>query len=147
MRSRIARCCTITLCLAVAAIGCRLEDQSRASGGANTQSGDSRAWGDPPASAGDDSVSGDSQTPAGDNSSMFGGFDLEVTRYAGTNYPVLRDRPGTEDSRLFGGPHPGGCLFALCDGSVRSISYSIDDETLRRLANRDDGEVIDTSKL
>ena len=34
---------------------------------------------------------------------------------------------------------------ALCDGSVRNISYSIDIATYTRLGNRMDGELIDDS--
>jgi prepilin-type N-terminal cleavage/methylation domain-containing protein len=90
----------------------------------------------------------------GDSSSMYDGFDLEVTRYGGLNYPLQPDSgeqydPGQEqvEQKLFGGPHPGGCLFVLCDGSVQSISYSIDPETYRRICNRHDGEVIDAGKL
>lgn len=35
--------------------------------------------------------------------------------------------------------HAGGSTVALCDGSVRLIPYTIEAETLRRLANKDDG--------
>ncbi len=33
--------------------------------------------------------------------------------------------------------------MAMCDGSVQTISYDIDPQTHRYLANRFDGEVID----
>lgn len=46
-----------------------------------------------------------------------------------------------------GGLFPGGFNAAFCDGSVRFISSAIDTETLRRLFNRHDGEVIDQSKF
>ena len=39
-------------------------------------------------------------------------------------------------ARKFGGPHTGIVMFALCDGSVRSIRTSIDTANLRRLAMR-----------
>jgi prepilin-type N-terminal cleavage/methylation domain-containing protein len=42
----------------------------------------------------------------------------------------------------FGGPHPGVVLFVLCDGSVKAIKRSTDDQTLGRLARRADGEVV-----
>jgi prepilin-type N-terminal cleavage/methylation domain-containing protein len=42
----------------------------------------------------------------------------------------------------FGGPHPGVCQFVLCDGSVRAIRTTTDDQTLQRLARRSDGEVV-----
>lgn len=90
----------------------------------------------------------------GDAQSMYEGFDLEVTRYAGPNFPPRQDRvgnydPNTEqpDQKLFGGPHPGVCLFVLCDGSVTSISLNIDVQTYRKLANRKDGEVISASEF
>ena len=37
--------------------------------------------------------------------------------------------------------------MALCDGSVKMMSYSIDLETHRRLANRKDGLVIDAKRF
>jgi hypothetical protein len=46
-----------------------------------------------------------------------------------------------------GGLFPGGFSAAFCDGSVRFISSAIDAETLRRLFNRHDGQVIDQSKF
>jgi hypothetical protein len=46
-----------------------------------------------------------------------------------------------------GGLFAGGFAAAFCDGSVRFISSAVDAETLRRLFNRHDGEVIDQSKF
>lgn len=45
-------------------------------------------------------------------------------------------------SNIFGSYHPGICQFALCDGSVRNISISVDLEVLARLAARNDGKVV-----
>jgi len=42
----------------------------------------------------------------------------------------------------FGGPHPGVCQFAFCDGSVRSLKITADLQTLSYLVTRDDGQVI-----
>jgi prepilin-type processing-associated H-X9-DG protein len=42
----------------------------------------------------------------------------------------------------FGSWHPGTCNFVLCDGSVVAISVQIDLETLHRLMNRDDGQMV-----
>lgn len=39
----------------------------------------------------------------------------------------------------FGSNHPGGCHFALADGSVTFVSENTDLETLKRLACRNDG--------
>ncbi len=45
-------------------------------------------------------------------------------------------------ARKFGSYHPGVCQFVFCDGSARAIRNSIDTANLRRLAVRNDGEVI-----
>jgi len=52
-----------------------------------------------------------------------------------------------DDEALFVGsfssPHAGGAHVALGDGSVRFLIEQIDGETLRRLANRADGELVE----
>ncbi len=78
----------------------------------------------------------------GDAQSMFIGHDPDTTRYGGPRYPLLQDTPGLTDSNSFGGPHPGGCNFVFCDGSVRSIGWGLDPVVHGRLANRTDGEVV-----
>ncbi len=45
-----------------------------------------------------------------------------------------------------GGLSPGIFLGAMCDGSVRSFSISIKEETLRALVTRNGGEVVDPDK-
>ena len=45
----------------------------------------------------------------------------------------------------FGGPHPGTMPALLCDGSVQSISFSVDAEVFRRLSVRDDGDAFAAS--
>jgi len=42
-------------------------------------------------------------------------------------------------NRLFGSRHPGGCHFALADGSAHFVSENIDLNLYRQLAARDDG--------
>jgi len=46
-----------------------------------------------------------------------------------------------------GCPHSSGCNFALCDGSVRSIHYSINPQIHRLLGNRADGRPIGADEL
>jgi hypothetical protein len=42
----------------------------------------------------------------------------------------------------FGSYHFGIIQFAFCDGGVRSVAANISEETFRRLASRNDGEVL-----
>jgi prepilin-type N-terminal cleavage/methylation domain-containing protein len=42
----------------------------------------------------------------------------------------------------FGGSHPSGCIVVMCDGSVRSISYSVDATNWMNLCLINDGQVI-----
>ncbi len=51
----------------------------------------------------------------------------------------LFDIPSYESFR---GPHAGGVMFALSDGSVRFLTESVDAFVLQRLAARNDGETI-----
>jgi len=44
------------------------------------------------------------------------------------------------DARTFGSYHPGGCHFAMADGSVHFVSENIDLDTYRSLGNRHDGQ-------
>jgi prepilin-type N-terminal cleavage/methylation domain-containing protein len=44
-------------------------------------------------------------------------------------------------NELFGSSHPGGALFVMCDGSVRSIRYGVDPVAFAAVCTRAGGEV------
>ena len=88
-------------------------------------------------------------TTAADNRGMYQGEDFDVNRWVSENqaYRPVQDSPGLVAEYSFGSAHAGACNFVFCDGSVRSISYSIDLITYRRLGNRRDGQPVDASEL
>jgi prepilin-type processing-associated H-X9-DG protein len=76
-----------------------------------------------------------------DNETWCTGYNDDNYRNA---YKVpLQDTAGLSDGMRFGGPHSGGFNVVFCDGSVHMISFSIDLEVHRRLANRQDGLTVD----
>lgn len=100
----------------------------------------------------------------GDNGPMYCGDELDLIRWTGmygqtsdstgnvTNLPRPDSSavPGVAEAdyvQWFGSTHASVFNMSFCDGSVRSISYSIDAEIYRRLGNRQDGLAIDGSKL
>jgi prepilin-type N-terminal cleavage/methylation domain-containing protein len=96
----------------------------------------------------------------GDSETMYCGDDLDLLRWTGidgtvgtstnNNLPV-RDRSvsTSEGNRVqwFGSPHANMLNMSLCDGSARSLSYSIDAEVYRRLGNRKDGLIVNGSQF
>jgi prepilin-type N-terminal cleavage/methylation domain-containing protein len=52
---------------------------------------------------------------------------------------VIPPNNAANTNQSFGGPHSGVCVFVMGDGSVKSISTSIDPVNLGRLAARNDG--------
>jgi prepilin-type N-terminal cleavage/methylation domain-containing protein/prepilin-type processing-associated H-X9-DG protein len=87
-----------------------------------------------------------------DDWSMYTGFQDDMVRstyYNGSAATHVPRQDGdifsaSDDIKreLFGSPHPGGCMAAMCDGSVRILEYSIDPETFRQMGHRaDEGAV------
>lgn len=87
---------------------------------------------------------------AADDWQMFVGFQDDTVRstyyngFEGSHTP----RPDTADPdaiasdvqrELFGSAHPGGCQFAMCDGSVSLLVFDIEPEAFRQLGHRADG--------
>jgi len=69
--------------------------------------------------------------------SVFDGHNTVCnTRSAGPGFPLATSLSDTR--LLFGGPHPGNCMFAFADGGVRPIRNSTTPEILGRYANRSD---------
>ena len=83
-----------------------------------------------------------------DNHGPFTGFENDSMRgtYA-TWWPPTQDTPGVVRYGSFGSVHAGNFNMSMCDGSIHAISYSIDQETFRRLGNRCDNLPIDWSKI
>jgi prepilin-type N-terminal cleavage/methylation domain-containing protein/prepilin-type processing-associated H-X9-DG protein len=86
----------------------------------------------------------------GDNA-YYSGFDFTTAqRSAGwyidstgvrQNKPLMKPTDAASTIR-FGSWHPGVCNFVFCDGSVHALPVNIDIEVLRRLAVRNDGQVV-----
>ena len=87
-----------------------------------------------------------------DNETMYNANDdASCTTYynsdSGPTHLPMQDMSGSMHNYSFGSAHTGGCNMVFCDGSVHSISYSINAETHRCLGNRKDGQVIDGSQF
>ena len=86
----------------------------------------------------------------GDGSIYNGVWTTYSGRLAGPDDPLAKGpndlTPSTRGdafyARRFGSYHPGVCQFVFCDGSVKAVRISIDGNNLRRLAVRNDQEVI-----
>ncbi len=61
--------------------------------------------------------------------------------------PPIRDMRTYYDQLTFGSAHPTTWQASFCDGSVHVISYDIDQELHYRLGVRNDGLIVDKSKL
>jgi prepilin-type N-terminal cleavage/methylation domain-containing protein/prepilin-type processing-associated H-X9-DG protein len=87
---------------------------------------------------------------AADNESMYVGYDND--HYRSTNaiyFPPKRDvreyagAPVSGNALYsFGSAHPAGFNAVFCDGSVKLVSYTIDQDSYRRIGNRQDGETL-----
>jgi prepilin-type N-terminal cleavage/methylation domain-containing protein len=84
----------------------------------------------------------DGTADGGDNHGYFQGFDWDTHRFATKDWPPLPDTPGFFSYQGFGSAHPGAWHAVFCDGSVRGLSYDIDEQTHRRYASRFDGQTI-----
>ncbi len=82
---------------------------------------------------------------SGDNEGMYMGTNPDIERFSG--WTPQRDRQGFQDTYRWGSAHPAGFNMAFGDGSVRSISFSIDPEIHRRLGHRSSGQPIDASRF
>ena len=82
-----------------------------------------------------------------DNTSMYQGHDWDVLRWGNASLLPMQDRKGFSHNGAFGSVHGNGFFAALCDGSVRSINFTIDADTFTRLCSRNDGLVVDGSKF
>ena len=82
---------------------------------------------------------------AADNENMYVGYDNDI--YRSTNlksdfFPPRQDNVATTPHFSFGSAHVGSFYAAFCDGSVRSIRYTIAGAVYLDLGNRKDGDVI-----
>ena len=76
----------------------------------------------------------------GDDQGAWAGDDLDTNRC--TDLPPVQDQEGLNSVFSFGGPHPGTFQMAMCDVSVRAISYEVDPLIHRALGTRAKGDAV-----
>jgi prepilin-type N-terminal cleavage/methylation domain-containing protein len=78
-----------------------------------------------------------------DNEGWTSGWDWDAIRWANEK-PAPDHRDGSiVGCSGFGSSHPVVFNAALCDGSMRTISYAVDHEMFRRACVRNDGQVVE----
>ena len=104
---------------------------------------------------------GTSACPA-DNGTVYEGHDWDVLRWAGDenllpttavpgtayDWRPYKDADNTDNTwgeKNFGSQHSTGCYFVMCDSSVQSISYTVDQRIHYKLSNRRDGMQVDVT--
>ncbi len=84
---------------------------------------------------------------AGDSTGWDIGFSPNSARWANTAFPgsAADTSIGSAggNTSLFGGPHSGSMNVFFCDGSVRKISFAMDNAVFATLCNRSDGKLMD----
>jgi prepilin-type N-terminal cleavage/methylation domain-containing protein len=91
----------------------------------------------------------------GDNETWCTGFNNDNYRTTGRRVgndiaellPARDSDPDNSGAQRFGSPHAGVWQVAFCDGSVHGMSFDIDWMVHRDLGNRQDGNVVDSSKF
>jgi len=83
----------------------------------------------------------------GDDEGAFAGQQNDSIRWTTPYWRPHRDQPGLEAIYSFGSAHAPGWHAAFCDGSIRLLSFSLDEELFLRLGNRRDREPVDASRL
>ena len=82
---------------------------------------------------------------AADNETWCTGFNNDNYRM-GRNRPI-RDQPGLVNYYEFGAAHPEIWQVTFCDGSARSLNYSIDPLLYGLIMNREDEQVFSEEDL
>jgi prepilin-type N-terminal cleavage/methylation domain-containing protein/prepilin-type processing-associated H-X9-DG protein len=77
-----------------------------------------------------------------DDAGHFDGHGHDTDRFASSSLPPRPDQAGIIVD-VFGAAHAGGCNFVFCDGSVQTVSYSIDASVYACLGSRKDNKPID----
>jgi prepilin-type N-terminal cleavage/methylation domain-containing protein len=85
-------------------------------------------------------ASGSPTNDLGDNESAFSGHNRDQHR--STQYAPRQDRPGVDDTYTFGSAHPTAFGMAMCDASVRWISFDVDLDAHEWLGVINDGQVV-----
>ncbi len=80
------------------------------------------------------------------NTTRFVSYDV-AAHSNDVSFLPRQDTAGTALYWSFGSAHAIGVNMAMCDGSVHSISYSIDPTVYKHLGGRNDGHVIDGNKF
>jgi prepilin-type N-terminal cleavage/methylation domain-containing protein len=89
----------------------------------------------------------------GDDQGAWVSDDFDMNRNTGpvnsksglSSAPPLADQPGTDGLASFGSAHPGGLQMAMCDASVRTVSYDVDVRVHDALGTRAREESTSTS--
>jgi hypothetical protein len=80
-------------------------------------------------------------TDFGDDQGAYSGYNADVNRTTHLLYPPLQDTPGFTRTFNFGSAHSSVFYMAMCDGSVRGVSYDIDRDVHKAHGSRAGSEV------